>query len=109
MQRLLRLFLAAIYLATALAVIITQAGAAGDELGRAKASGATSLDSQSDVHWASDPHFSHAKKTGSDFEFSTVPLLRFSVTSVRFVQYAVSSAYETFQNPRPARPPPSFS
>jgi hypothetical protein len=109
MERFFRISLAAIYVATALVVVINRTVAAGDELGRATAPAASQLDSQADVHWASDPHFSHAKKTGSDFEFSTAPLLRFTVTSAGFVQHAFSSDYDTFQNPRAARAPPLFS
>ena len=109
MQRFFLTFLAAIYFATTLAVVINRTETACDELGKATSTAPSlELSSHANVHWASDPHFSHAKKTDPDFEFSPVPLLRFTVGSVRFVQYSFNSSYDTFQIPRPARAPPLF-
>jgi hypothetical protein len=107
MQRFFLTFLAAIYFATTLAVVINRTETICDELGRATSSAQSrELNSQARVHWASNPHFSHAKKTDPDLDFSAVPLLRFTATSARFVHHAFNSNYYTFQIPSPARAPP---
>jgi hypothetical protein len=109
MQRFFRICLAVIYFATTLAVVINRTETACDELGRPTSPAQSrEMNSQADVHWAGGPHFSHAKKTGPDFEFSPAPLLRFTITSARFVQRTLNSSYDTFQIPRPARAPPLF-
>ena len=105
MRRFFRILLAGIYITTTFAVITGQAEAAGDELSRAR-SAASPWQSDSDTHWASDPHFSHAKKTGSDIELSFPSLLCFVLTAFWNVQHTIRSAFQVFQVPKLARAPP---
>src|SRR5215471_8218101 len=105
MQRLLRSCLAAIYITASLVVVTNQAVTAGDELEKAMKSTAWQLSSPADAHGATDPHFSHAKKTRPDFGLS----MPFHVRSERDLQHAVPSDCAAFQSPRCSRAPPLFS
>src|SRR5438445_13095166 len=82
MQRLFRIFLAALYVTGTLTVVVSHTDAARDELARAT-SAKSQLDFQDGVS-AGQPHFSHAQKTGSVFVLSPVSLVWFIPTSVRF-------------------------
>ena len=105
MRKFFRILLAGIYIITTFAVVAGQAEAAGDELNRSRSS-ASPLQPDSDTHWASYPHFSHAKKTGSDVALSFPSLLCLILTAVRIIQQTISSAYHVFRTPQPARAPP---
>ena len=107
MRRFLRILLAGIYITTTFAVVANQAEAAGDELNRSKSS-ASPLQSDSDSHWATDPHFSHAKKTGADVEVSPGSVLWFTLTAALIVLHAFSPEGRAFRNPQTARAPPHF-
>ena len=109
MQRLFRIFLAAIYATTTLTVVVSQTDAVRNELERATLPATSELDSQDDSDSAKDPHFSHAKKVGPDFDFSAVPVVWHTISSVCFMQCTFGSDYQIFQNPRPARAPPLCS
>jgi hypothetical protein len=61
MRQLLRVLLAIIYVTTTFTVLVGQTEAAGEQLGNARSS-ASPIQPQTDAHWATDPHFSHAKK-----------------------------------------------
>src|SRR5690349_21779595 len=63
MRKLLRLLLAIVYITTTFTVLVGQTEEAGEQLGNARSS-ASPIQPQTDTHWATDPHFSHAKKTG---------------------------------------------
>src|ERR1041385_465781 len=106
MRKSFRVLLAAIYIAVTFAVLVTQTQTAGAVLGAAKSTTASRLKPLGDFRWATDPHFSHAKKTGSDIDFSPIPSLLFSVTSAGTLQPAFHSNYQAFLNPVPARAPP---
>jgi hypothetical protein len=105
MRQLLRVLLAIIYVTTTFTVLVGQTEAAGEQLGNARSS-ASPIQPQTDAHWATDPHFSHAKKTGSDADLSTPPSLPFAITCSQFFQDALSSEPHTIQHPRQSRAPP---
>ena len=107
MQRLFRIFLAALYVTGTLTVVVSHTDAARDELARAT-SAKSQLDSQ-DGDSAGQPHFSHAQKTGSEFAFSPVSLVWFIATSVRFPPRVFGFGYDSYPNPRAARAPPISS
>ncbi len=106
MKKVFRVFLAAVHLATALTILISQAETASDDFERAKSSTAAHLSFQADLHTASDPHFSHAKKTGRDFDLSHVPVLRFNLTEEKPVLFDFNSGSVVTETPRPPRSPP---
>src|SRR5437870_5411765 len=107
MQRLFRIFLAALYVTGTLTVVVSHTDAARDELARAT-SAKSQLDSQ-DGDWAGQPHFSHAQKTGSEFAFSSVSRLVFIVRSVPFPPLVFGFGYHSHPTPRAARAPPLSS
>jgi len=108
MQKLFRIFLAALYVTGTLTVVVSRTDAATDELARATSPAKSQLDSH-DGDSARQPHFSHAQKTGSEFEFSPVSLVWFIVTSVRFAPRVFGFGYDSHRHPRAARAPPVSS
>ena len=108
MQRLFRIFLAALYVTGTLTVVVSRTDAAIDELARATSPAKSQLDSQ-DGDSARRPHFSHAQKTGSEFEFSPVSPVWFIVKSVRFVPRVFTFGYDSHRHQRAARAPPVSS
>ena len=105
MRKFLRLLLALVYNLTTVIVLIEQTEAAGEKLGTVRSS-ASPMQPHGDTHWASDPHFSHAKQTGSDIVFRSPVRLYFTITSARAFLYLKSSVSQTFEHPRPSRAPP---
>ena len=106
MQRPFWIVLASIYIESALTVLVNQTEIFGGELGMFRASASMQFASQADTQWASNPHFSHAKKTGQDFEVAPGPSLRLIVSARRLVLHAVRSDYHIVQISRPVRSPP---
>ena len=106
MKKFFRVLLAAVHLATALTILINQAEAASDDFEKAKSPKAADPIVQAEMHWAPAPHFSHAKKTGRDFVFSHIPVLRFNPTAEKQVTSPFNSGSAVTQAPRPPRSPP---
>ena|SRR5690349_4726575 len=108
MRKLFPILLAVVYVATTFGVLFSQTEAAGDDVCWGRLSD-PSVNSAPGLHWASDPHFSHAKKIDPGLEWTTTSTLYFAVPSVRIVQQKFDSVHEILQTPRPARAPPLVS
>jgi hypothetical protein len=106
MKKSLRVFLVLIHFVAALTILVSQAETASDDFVQAKSPAAAHRTFQADAHSASDPHFSHAKKTGRDFEFSRIQELRFVPIEETFTASTANSGSKIIQSPRPPRSPP---